>query len=88
LYGGPKLLVLDEPNSNLDDQGEKALSNAISEIASTGSSVVIITHRTSLLSQVHKMLVLKDGLQQHFGTKDEVFAEFAKATQKQASLAK
>jgi ATP-binding cassette subfamily C protein EexD len=74
VYGSPKLVVLDEPNSNLDDQGEKELVEAINRIKQMGSTVVVITHRTMVLQCVDKILVLKDGLAAAFGPKDQVLA--------------
>jgi ATP-binding cassette subfamily C protein EexD len=77
LYGEPKLLVLDEPNSNLDDQGEKALFEAIKSVASTGTSVIVITHRTGTLAGVDKILVMKDGVAVDFGPRDQVLKNLA-----------
>ncbi|MDY6984433.1 MAG: ATP-binding cassette domain-containing protein, partial [Pseudomonadota bacterium] len=72
IYGNPKLLVLDEPNSNLDDQGEKELVAAILRIKAEGCTVIIISHRTLILSSVDKLLVLKDGAAISFGPRDQV----------------
>jgi ATP-binding cassette subfamily C protein EexD len=72
IYGDPKLLVLDEPNSNLDDQGEKELVAAILRIKAQGCTVIIISHRTLILSAVDKLLVLKDGVGVSFGPRDQV----------------
>jgi ATP-binding cassette subfamily C protein EexD len=85
LFGNPRLVVLDEPNSNLDDQGEKALSKAISEIAIKGSIVVVITHRTSLLAKVDKILVMQNGVPQQYGPRDLVFSQLAAATKAKAN---
>lgn len=74
VYGSPKLMVLDEPNSNLDDQGEKELVEAIYRIKKMGCTVVVITHRTMVLQCVDKILVMKDGLAVGFGPKDQVLA--------------
>lgn len=81
LYDTPKLLILDEPNSNLDDQGEKALVSAMSHMASEGSSVIVITHRTGTLSKVDKILVMQNGSATDFDTKDRIF-EKMQATKK------
>jgi ATP-binding cassette subfamily C protein EexD len=86
LYDKPTLLILDEPNSNLDDQGEKALITSMSEVAKEGCAVVVITHRTSTLAMVNKVLVMKDGVAIHFGAKDKVFETLAATKQK--SIAK
>ena len=82
LYDRPRLLILDEPNSNLDDQGEKALVSAMIQIASEGSSVVVITHRTSTLAKVDKILLMQNGVAAEFDTKDRVFERIAAAKQK------
>lgn len=74
IYGNPRLLVLDEPNSNLDDQGEKELVAAISRIKQTGCTVIIVSHRTMILSVVDKLLLLKEGTVAGFGQRDQVLA--------------
>ena len=74
VYGNPKLMVLDEPNSNLDDQGEKELVEAISRIKQMGCTVILITHRTMVLQCVDKILVMKAGQAAAFGPKDQVLA--------------
>ncbi|MEQ1964495.1 type I secretion system permease/ATPase [Xenorhabdus khoisanae] len=74
LYGNPSLVVLDEPNSNLDDIGEKALSNAIVQLREQGKTVVVITHRPSLLSQTTKVLLLVQGKMKMFGPSQQVMA--------------
>ncbi len=75
IYGQPKLLVLDEPNSNLDDKGEKELVEALGRIKADGCTVVIITHRTMVLQCVDKILVMKEGVAISFGPKDLVLAK-------------
>ncbi len=77
VYGNPRLLVLDEPNSNLDDQGEKELVEAIERVKAQGSTVIIITHRKMVLACVDKILVMKEGLAVGYGPKDEVLASLA-----------
>ncbi len=75
LFGEPKYLVLDEPNANLDNEGEAALVQAILGAQARGAIVVVISHRTGILSAVNKMLVLRDGRVQMFGPKDQVLAQ-------------
>ena len=72
LLGRPRLLVLDEPNSNLDSDGEQALSDAIQAVKDDGGAVVIIAHRPSLLEHVDKILVLRDGQVQAYGASSEI----------------
>ena len=74
VYDNPKLMVLDEPNSNLDDQGEKELVEALRRIKEQGCTIVVITHRTMVLQCVDKILVMKDGAAINFGPKDQVLA--------------
>lgn len=75
LYGQPRLIVLDEPNSNLDEVGERALAQAINALKAAGSTIFIITHRTSVLSQVDMLLVLREGVITQFGPTKSVMAE-------------
>ena len=77
LYGQPFLLVLDEPNANLDKDGEAALARAIIGAKQRGGIVVIVTHRVSILSIVDKILVMNEGRMQAFGTRDQIIASFA-----------
>lgn len=79
VYGSPKLVVLDEPNSNLDDQGERELVQAVQRLKAAGSAVVVISHRTLVLQVVDKMLVLRDGLTVEYGARDDVLAKLTKA---------
>jgi len=83
LYGDPSFIVLDEPNSNLDESGEKALVDAIRTLKANGKTVVLITHRMSTLAAADKVLVLADGALAAYGPRDEVF----KAMQQQAAAA-
>jgi len=71
LYGDPKVLVLDEPNSNLDGAGELALADALKALNGQ-VTVVVVTHRSTLVQHMDKMLVLDAGRVQHFGTVAEV----------------
>lgn len=81
LYDDPVFVVLDEPNSSLDEAGDAALASAISEMKARGTTFVLMTHRTSVLAVSDKMLILSDGTQQAFGPRDEVLAALSKATQ-------
>jgi PrtD family type I secretion system ABC transporter len=72
LYGDPILLVLDEPNSNLDQEGESALMSAILAAAARGAAVVIVAHRAGVLARVDRLLVLRDGAIQQEGPREEV----------------
>jgi ATP-binding cassette subfamily C protein EexD len=78
LYGNPILVVLDEPNSNLDEQGEKALENAIQKLKERKSTVIIITHRHNVLAKVDKLLILQDGALAVYGPRDQVIAHLQK----------
>jgi len=69
--------VLDEPNANLDKDGEAALARAIIGAKQRGGIVVIVTHRVSILSIVDKILVMNEGRMQAFGTRDQIIASFA-----------
>jgi ATP-binding cassette subfamily C exporter for protease/lipase len=79
LYGDPALIVLDEPNSSLDEAGDAALQKALIGLKARHATVVVITHRTSVLSVTDKLLILRDGAQQAFGPRDEVLAAMQKA---------
>nr|WP_314488829.1 type I secretion system permease/ATPase [uncultured Pseudomonas sp.] len=72
LYGKPALVVLDEPNSNLDDAGELALVQAVRRLKADGCTVVLVTHRPNVLNAVDKLLFLRDGVQHLFGPRDQV----------------
>jgi ATP-binding cassette, subfamily C, type I secretion system permease/ATPase len=72
LYGSPFLVVLDEPNSNLDNDGEAALQQAIVNLRARGAIVLLIAHRPSALAACNKVLFLANGTQQAFGPRDEV----------------
>jgi ABC-type protease/lipase transport system fused ATPase/permease subunit len=78
VYGGPCLVILDEPNSNLDDEGEAALVYAITELKRSGTTVVIISHRPSILGVTDQILVLAEGTVRMFGNRAEVLARFTR----------
>jgi ATP-binding cassette, subfamily C, bacterial exporter for protease/lipase len=79
LYGDPVFVVLDEPNSSLDEAGDAALTQAIATMKSRGTTFVINTHRTSVLSVSDRVLVLKDGAQQLYGPTAEVMQKLMPA---------
>jgi ATP-binding cassette subfamily C exporter for protease/lipase len=85
IYGDPVFVVLDEPNSSLDEAGDAALAAALLELKTRGTTFVIMTHRTSVLAVADKMLVLRDGIQQAFGPRDEVLAALRKASEQAAA---
>ena len=74
LYGEPFLVVLDEPNSNLDAEGEDALNRAIRDVRARGGTVIIVAHRPSALAAVNRVLFMADGRVRAFGPKDEVLS--------------
>jgi ATP-binding cassette subfamily C exporter for protease/lipase len=74
LYGKPVFVVLDEPNSSLDEAGDAALAGAIATLKQLGTTFVVMTHRTSVLGVADKMLIMREGAQQAFGPRDEVLA--------------
>ncbi|MDD2951304.1 MAG: type I secretion system permease/ATPase, partial [Sulfuricurvum sp.] len=74
VYDYPRIIVLDEPNSNLDDVGERALVNAIVELKKRSITIVLITHRPAILGITDKILLLREGILQLYGKKDEVLA--------------
>lgn len=79
VFGDPVLVVLDEPNSNLDEVGEQALVSALGQLKERGATVILVTHRTSVLAQVDRLLVLKDGMVAQYGSREEVLAALKKA---------
>ena len=79
LYDDPFLVVLDEPNANLNSNGDQALSEAILSIRKRGGIAVVIAHRPSALAAVNKLLVLADGQARAFGAKEEVLQKFTEA---------
>lgn len=91
LYGSPKLVVLDEPNSNLDEQGEIALAKALVQLKQAQVTAIIVTHRNRVLGSVDKLLMLNEGQLVAYGPRDEVLAHLRKqqapaAPQKKAAM--
>ncbi|XLZ69834.1 type I secretion system permease/ATPase [Massilia sp. SR12] len=84
MYGDPSMLVLDEPNSNLDDVGEMALVKAIQDLRSRGKTIVLITHRTSVIGATNKLLLLRDGAVSAFGPTKDVLQAIQEQNQKAA----
>jgi ATP-binding cassette subfamily C protein EexD len=88
IYNDPRLIILDEPNSNLDDQGERDLLTTLRRIKESGRTIVIITHRMSILALVDKLLLMKDGAIASMGPKDEVMNALSASRSKIATLPK
>lgn len=82
LYGNPALVVLDEPNSNLDGTGEMALLQALRALKARGTTVVIVSHLPHLLHLADKVLVMQDGKVARFGARDEVLREMMQGGRK------
>jgi PrtD family type I secretion system ABC transporter len=75
MYGDPALLIMDEPNANLDADGEAALVQAVVNARKRGATVIVVAHRPSALAAIDTLLMLKDGKQVAFGPKEEVLAK-------------
>jgi ABC-type protease/lipase transport system fused ATPase/permease subunit len=75
IYGTPKFLLLDEPNSSLDDAGELALMATLRHLKQCGCTVIVISHRVSVIPASDKLMILKDGQLVAFGPTSEVIAE-------------
>ena len=84
VYGDPKLVLLDEPNSNLDELGEMALQNALDALKEKKTTVIVITHRRGILSELDKILLMRDGRMLSFAPRDEAL----KQSQQQVSRPK
>ena len=78
LYGDPVLLVLDEPNSNLDNEGSVALNQAIAAMKLAGRAILIMAHRPAAIQECELLLVLEDGARRAFGPRDQVLREMVK----------
>ena len=87
LYGDPFLIVLDEPNSNLDNEGEMALRQAIANLKTRGAIVVLIAHRPSVLAVCDHILVLANGEQKDFGSRDEIMQKITRPVAPPAAAA-
>jgi ATP-binding cassette subfamily C exporter for protease/lipase len=86
IYGNPRFVVLDEPNASLDEAGDQALLDTLQGLRGRGTTVVVVTHRPGILQVADRMLLLQDGVQQAFGTPQQVLASInqALAAQQQA----
>jgi ATP-binding cassette subfamily C exporter for protease/lipase len=87
LYGDPSLVVLDEPNSNLDEQGERALTETLHDLRTRGKTTILVTHRMASLSVVQKIMVLGDGSIKAYAYRDEVLAALHAAASQNAPAA-
>ena len=87
MYDDPSFIVLDEPNSNLDEVGEQALINAVQELRARGKTIVMITHRASTLAVTSKLLVLKNGVAQMFGQTKQVLEDLNNLNKQQIKQA-
>ncbi len=74
MYGKPAILVLDEPNANLDDAGERSLLEAVKDLRGAGKTVILVTHRPSVLAVADLLVVMQGGRMVHCGPRDEVLA--------------
>ncbi len=81
LYGTPKLLVLDEPNSNLDGDGEQALIRALEAAKAQHITTIVIAHKPSLVNHLEKVLVLREGRVEIFGPRDDVLKRYVRPVQ-------
>ncbi len=78
VFGTPSLVVLDEPSSNLDADGDQALLRCLNQLKAHGATVVVISHRPAALASVDKLLVLQDGVVQMFGDRDRIMGQIAR----------
>lgn len=89
LYGQPKLIVLDEPNSNLDEHGELALAKAIVSLKGlTDATIIVVSHRTNILNSLDKLLMLNEGQLVAYGNREEVLAHIHKSRKSGKPIAK
>jgi ATP-binding cassette subfamily C exporter for protease/lipase len=79
LFGDPALVVLDEPNAHLDEEGERVLVRVLAALKARGATVVLMTHRNALLAATDQLLILRDGSVQAYGPRDEVVRSLQKA---------
>jgi ABC-type protease/lipase transport system fused ATPase/permease subunit len=79
LYGDPRFVVLDEPNSNLDTAGEEALVMTLAELKKRKVTTIVVAHRPAILATIDKILALRDGSVENFGTRAEVIQRYTAA---------
>ena len=87
MYGAPRLIVLDEPNSNLDESGDLSLITALRSLREQGCTVFVITHRSNIVCLADRILLLEDGCIRTYGPTAEVFAALRPASSANAMLA-
>jgi len=87
VYGNPSLVVLDEPSSNLDSDGDSALTNCVISLKQSRATVIIISHRPATIGVVDKVLVLRDGVAELFGPRAEVMARLTRPVPVRAGMA-
>jgi ATP-binding cassette subfamily C protein/ATP-binding cassette subfamily C protein EexD len=86
MYGSPKLVVLDEPNSNLDGDAEQALIRGLEELKKRGTTVILVSHRPTLVQGVDKVLLMRDGAVEAFGPRAEVLKRLVQAQSRPAEV--
>jgi PrtD family type I secretion system ABC transporter len=86
LYGSPRVFILDEPNSALDQDGEKALDNAVRTMVSRGAAVMIVAHRTAVLNNADKLVVMNQGAVAQYGPRQDVVEELRKSAARAANV--
>jgi ATP-binding cassette subfamily C protein len=85
VYGDPAILILDEPNAHLDSEGDAALIQALSMLKAEGKTALIVSHKLGILPVVDKILLLRDGRIDLFGSRDEVLAKIAPPNQRRVT---
>jgi len=86
LFGNPQVFILDEPNSALDQDGEEALDRAVKTMVARGAAVMIVAHRTAILNNADKLLVLSEGTVAQYGSRQEVVEELRKRAASRANV--
>jgi ATP-binding cassette subfamily C protein len=77
LFRGPSVLILDEPNSNLDAEGDQELARCLEQVKATGTTILLVAHRTSLMSLVDNLLIVQDGRIAGYGPRDEILQKIS-----------